>query len=133
MTPSFYHSTQVVVAMHRVAEVQAVLVVAIPTVTVGVGVKDVLITDQSEVDTEKRGVRVTIVSSFTHQLHPPGQAGVGGGGTERATGTTLTRDLVVGTDEGTSYTKDSKSDFIQTRIVIFYMYTIYTRKYLVVK
>ena len=102
MTPSFYHSTQVVVAMHRVAEVQAVLVVAIPTVTVGVGVKDVLITDQSEVDTEKGGVRVTIVSSFTHQLHPPGQAGVGTGGTETTTGNTLTRDSMVGTDIDTS-------------------------------
>ena len=103
MTPSYSHSTQVCVAIHRVAEV--VLVEAIPTVTVTVGavVKDVLITDHLEVDAEIReigGVRVNIVSSFTHQLHPPGQAGVGGGGT----GTTLTRDLVVGTDEGTRFT-----------------------------
>ena len=62
-------------------------------------VKVVLITVLVEevAEFEIGGVRGIMFSSFTRQPHHPGQAGVGVGGTEKTTGTTLTRDLMVGT------------------------------------
>ena len=103
VTPSYSHNRQVGVVRHRVAGMQAEIVVAIHKIMQGDVVNMVmvvLITVQMEevAEVEIGGARGTKLSSFTHQLHPPGQEGVGVGGTEKATGTTLTNVLVVGID-----------------------------------
>ena len=61
------------------------------------------------VEGEKGEIREITTSSSIHQLpHPGQQAGVEQGGTETATGTTLTKDLVVVTDGDIRISTDLK-------------------------
>ena len=107
VTPSCSNSTQVGVTSNTVVRLQAEIVVANNNNKDKVGVVVnlvVLITVQMEEVAELviGEAKETFPNSFTHQLHPPGQAGVGTGGTETTTGNTLTRDSMVGTDIDTS-------------------------------
>ena len=85
-------------------EGQVVMVVDTPKSTGKAVAKDVGTTvKMGEVSGEEiGGITEIILSSTTHQLHPPGQAGVEAGGVETATGTTPTRISVVGTDRDIS-------------------------------
>ena len=75
------------------------MVVSTLTARVVVVVQDVGIRMEGDAEVEMGEFRENTTSSSIHQLPHPGQeAGVELGGTETATGTTLIKDLVVGTD-----------------------------------